>query len=295
MAIDFSGQVAIVTGAGAGIGREIACAMAARGARVLVNDLERERAEAVCATIRANGGRAMSDRTPVGAHDHARTIAAAAINAFGRIDVLCNNAGISRPSPFGEDSDEAIDLVLQTNLLGPYALMRAVWPTMKTQRYGRILNTSSSAAFGSGISGPYAASKAGLIGLTKDAAISGRAHGIIVNAIMPSASTSMLDKHPDAAFRAWMSANMTPAQVAAAVLWLVSCGMSFSGEVFTAGGGRLARVAFIESSGFLATAPTPEAFAAAAEAIMDMNDGRIVSVQKDHQANTARVMPGYPL
>lgn len=295
MSIDFSGQAAIVTGAGAGIGREIALSLAARGARVLVNDLAEASAETVCAAIRAQGGEAFTNTSPVGTHDEARTIAAAALGKFGRIDVLCNNAGISRPAQFGEGSDEDIDLVLATNLTGPYALMRAVWPTMKAQGYGRILNTSSSAAFGSGISGPYAASKAGLIGLTKDAAISGKAHGIVVNAIMPSASTTLLDKHPDAAFRAWMAAHMPTEYVAAAALWLVSRGIAFNGEVFTAGGGRVSRVAFIESAGVVATSPTADAFAAAAAKIADMAEGRIVSAQSDHQANIARVLPGYPL
>lgn len=237
----------------------------------------------------------MADTTLVETHESARKIAAAALDAFGRVDVLCNNAGISRPALFGEGSDSDIDLVLATNLLGPYALMRAVWPPMKAQGYGRILNTSSSAAFGSGVSGPYAASKAGLIGLTKDAAISGKPLGIVINTIMPSASTMLLDKHPDAAFRAWMAANMPPEHVAAAALWLVSREMPFSGEVFTAGGGRVSRVAFIESEGVVAAEPAPEFYLAAADAIAEMRDGRIVSVQSDHQANMGRVLPGYPL
>src|SRR3546814_17583442 len=97
-----------------------------------------------------------------------------ATDRFGRVDILINNAGISRPAPFGEDSDADIERVFSVNLFGPYALMRAVWPGMMTRGYGRILNTSSGAALGSGISGAYAPSKSGIIGLTKDAAISGR-------------------------------------------------------------------------------------------------------------------------
>jgi NAD(P)-dependent dehydrogenase (short-subunit alcohol dehydrogenase family) len=293
--IDYSGQAAIVTGAGAGIGRAIARGLAARGAQVLVNDPADGLAEAVVAEIKGAGGDAVADTTRVGAHESARAIANHALDAFGRIDVLMNNAGITRPRPFGEAPDDEIDLVLSVNLLGPYALMRAVWPTMRAQRYGRILNTSSSAALGSGVSGPYAASKAGLIGLTKDAAIAGAPLGVKINALMPSASTTLLDNHPDAAFRAWFKANMPPESVAAAALWLASREMAYSGEVFTAGGGRVSRMAFIESRGVYDASPTPEAFLAQAETIADFAGGDIVTTQTDHQANTARVMPGYPI
>jgi NAD(P)-dependent dehydrogenase (short-subunit alcohol dehydrogenase family) len=294
--IDFSGQAAIVTGAGSGIGRAIALALAARGARVLVNDPAGDgRAEAVCAEIRSGGGVATAEMSPVGSHESARCIAQAALTAFGRTDILVNNAGISRPAPFGDGADREIDLVLATNLLGPYALMRAVWPAMRSQGHGRILNTSSNAAFGSGVSGPYAASKAGLIGLTKDAAISGRPLGIVINALMPSASTSLLDKHPDATLRAWMAANMPPEHVAAAAVWLVSREMTITGEIFAAGGGHVSRLAFIESKGVTTHSPTPDFYLSQAETIADMRGGRIVSTQFDHQANTARALPGYPL
>lgn len=293
--ISFSGQAAIITGAGSGIGRSIAIGLAARGAQVLVNDPAPGLANAVVAEITSVGGNAIADTTRVGTHDGARAIAQRALDAYGRVDVLMNNAGITRPRPFGDAPDEEIDLVLSVNLLGPYALMRAVWPTMRAQGYGRILNTSSSAALGSGVSGPYSASKAGLIGLTKDAAIAGATLGIKINALMPSASTTLLDNHPDAAFRDWFKTNMPPESVAAAALWLASREMAYSGEVFTAGGGRVSRVAFIESRGVLEASPTPEAYLAQAEAIADFRDGDIISTQTDHQANTARVMPGYPV
>ncbi len=293
--ISFSGQATIVTGAGSGIGRAIALGLAARGARVLVNDPAEGLADAVVAEIKRAGGNAVADTTRVGTHLGARAIADHAIAAFGRIDVLMNNAGVTRPRAFGEAPDDEIDLVLAVNLLGPYALMRAVWPTMRAQGYGRILNTSSSAALGSGVSGPYAASKAGLIGLTKDAAIAGAPLGIRINALMPSASTTLLDNHPDAAFREWFRANMPPESVAAAALWLASREMAHTGEIFTAGGGRVSRMAFIESRGVRVASPTPEMFLTQAQAIVDFANGDIVLTQADHQANTARVMPGYPL
>lgn len=292
--ISFAGQVAAVTGAGAGIGRAIALALAAHGARVLINDPAPDgRAEALAREIGARD--AIADITPVGTHEAGRAIVRRTLEAFGRIDVLVNNAGIARPGPFGEGADGDIDDVLAVNLLGPYALMRAAWPAMRAQNYGRILNTSSSAAFGSGVSGPYAVSKAGLIGLTKDAALSGAAYGIKINALMPSASTILIDKHPDAAFREWFKENMPPESVAAAALWLASREMDYSGEIFTAGGGRVSRVAFIESRGVCDRSPTPDAYLSAAARIADLSGGDIVSTQTDHQANTARDLPGYPL
>jgi NAD(P)-dependent dehydrogenase (short-subunit alcohol dehydrogenase family) len=210
MEVRLDGQAAIVTGAGAGIGRATALLLAERGARVLVNDADAGRAEAVAAEIRSGGGEAIGEGSAGGSRDAARRIVERALASFGRLDILVNNAGISRPAPFGADSDEDIDLVLDVNLRGPYALMRAAWPAMREQKYGRILNTASSAALGSGISGAYAPTKAGIIGLTKEAAQSGRAFGIKVNAILPPAHTELLDKHPDPDFRAWMRDNFDP-------------------------------------------------------------------------------------
>lgn len=130
--IQFQGQSAIVTGAGAGIGRETALLLAARGAQVLVNDPAPGAAQVVADEIAAAGGTAIVETTPVGP-DGAAAIAGAALAAFGKIDILINNAGISRPAPFGEDSDADIAAVFAVNLLGPYALMRAVWPGMKAR------------------------------------------------------------------------------------------------------------------------------------------------------------------
>src|SRR3546814_18778338 len=116
-----------------------------------------------------------------------------ATDRFGRVDILINNAGISRPAPFGEDSDADIERVVSVNLFGPYALMRAVWPGMMTRGYGRILNTSSGAALGAGSSGGYAPSNSGIIGLTTHAALSGSQHGTHNKAIRPPAPPPLPD------------------------------------------------------------------------------------------------------
>lgn len=293
--IDFTGQAAIVTGAGSGIGEATARLLARRGAAVLVNDPAGELAEAVAARIRGDGGQAQAETTAVGGHDAARAIAQAALDAFGRIDILVNNAGIARPGAFGVVADEDIDLVLAVNLLGPFALMRAVWPAMRDQGYGRIVNTSSSAALGSGISGPYSASKAGLIGLTKDSAISGEPLGIRINAIMPSAYTRLIDNHPDPAFRAWMAANLPAERVAAVTAWLVSREVGVTGEVFAAGGGLVSRITFLESPGVLDRQLSPEIVRARFGEVCDMAHGKVLSRQEDHQAAYAEAFAGGPV
>ena len=289
--IRLDGQVAIVTGAGAGIGCATARLLAERGALVVVNDADSQRADQVAHEIRQAGGSAVGQHRPVGTVEAAREIVAAALASFGRVDILVNNAGISRPAPFGKDSDEDIDLVLRVNLRGPYALMREVWPIMRERGYGRILNTASSAALGSGMSGAYAASKAGIIGLTKEAALSGRVHGIQVNAILPSAHTELLDKHPDPAFRGWMRENFDARQVAAASLFLVSPANPCTAELFFVGGGHVSRATFLESTGVLDRHLTPEAVAANLDRIMNLEGAAPLVTQADHGEIYARLFP----
>jgi len=297
--IDFAGQAAIVTGAGSGIGRATALLLAARGAKVLVNDCGRDEqgipvGDAVVREIAAAGGEALSNLAPVGTHQTARAIAAAALAAFGRIDILVNNAGIAHPGAFGAISDDELDRVMSINLTGPFALMRAVWPTMRSQGYGRIVNLSSSAAFGSGISGPYAVSKAGLIGLTKDGGIAGKACGILVNAVMPQAYTPLLDNHPDPAFRDWMRDRFPPEQVATVIAFLASRDMRANGEIYAAGGGRVARIAFAEAEGHFDPALTPEEVGDRLDPISDLSRAKPVVSQADHEALQDKFFPGRP-
>lgn len=279
--IHFGGQCAIVTGAGAGIGRETALVLAARGAKVLVNDPAPGLARAVVEEIVAAGGDAAAETTPVGSVDAAKQIVRSANDRFGQVDILINNAGISRPAPFGEDSDADIERVFSVNLLGPYSLMRAVWPGMMARRYGRILNTSSGAAFGSGISGAYAPSKSGIIGLTKDAAVSGKPHGIYINAIMPTAHTALLQNHPDTDFRQWIEVNFPTSLVAATSAFLTSDQCAVTGEVFSTGGGLVQRMTFYETIGMLDKHLTPEAVRDNIDRICATDGGTVIAQQSD--------------
>jgi len=269
MTIDFSGRVAIVTGAGRGMGREMALALARRGASVLVNDYGGapttidpgtiDVAEAVAEEIRAMGGKAVANGDSVGTGASAQAIVDAAVKAFGRLDILVNNAGGAILGEIDAFSDDEIEGVLRTNFIGPYMLMRRAWPIMREQRYGRILNIMSSAILGIGTLGPYSSGKAGLIGLTAEAAIEGVPLGIKVNGLFPAGFTRLAA--PDGAVRDWMETHFKPWQVAEAVAFLVSETMPATGEIFHAGAGRVSRSVFKNGAGYHHPALTAERLA----------------------------------
>ncbi|MGD9979082.1 MAG: SDR family NAD(P)-dependent oxidoreductase [Hyphomonadaceae bacterium] len=299
--IRFDGQVAIVTGAGGGMGRAYALGLAARGARVVVNDYGGDMfgrepgkaplAEVVAAEIQSAGGAAIASDMAIGDADAARAIAAASLTAFGRIDILINNAGISASGAIGAVSDERVENAYRTNLIGPHHLIRAVWPGMLAQRYGRILNIASNAALGMGNTSAYAASKAGLIGLTFDAAKEGAAFGIQANALMPSAYSRMIDAVPDRLFVEWMREQLPPGRVAAVALYLVSNASRATGNLFSTGGGRIARVAWCEAEGVLDTSITPERAHELIDRASDMSSAQLVDSQQSEIELYMRAFP----
>ena len=201
MAISFAGRVAIVTGAGGGIGRTHALEIARRGGKVVVNDYGgdcygrgggTELADGVVAEIRAAGGTAVASYESVATTEGANAIVASAIEAFGRLDVVINNAGIIRNARIEHMSDEDWDDVLATHLTGSFKVTRAAWPHMRAQGYGRLVYTcSSTAMFGIALMANYAAAKGGIMGLVHAAAHEGTRDGILANAIMPNAATRM--------------------------------------------------------------------------------------------------------
>lgn len=199
--ISFAGRVAIVTGAGGGIGRTYALEIARRGGCVLVNDLGGDvaglggsgsMAEQVVEEIRQAGGTAHANHDTVATTAGCEAIVADAVAVFGKLDILINNAGIMRNHTLETTSDEDWDAVIATHLTGSFKLTRAVWPHMRAQGYGRIVYTASSAGlFGNPMVGGYGAAKAGIAGLMHTASLEGEPHGILCNAIMPNAISRM--------------------------------------------------------------------------------------------------------
>ncbi|WP_088280977.1 SDR family NAD(P)-dependent oxidoreductase [Ideonella sp. A 288] len=192
MALDFTDRVAIVTGAGGGLGRQHALALAARGARVLVNDLGN--AQAVADEIVAAGGQALAHGASVTDPAAVQAMVAQAVQAWGRVDILVNNAGILRDKSFGKLPLEDFRLVVDVHLMGAVHCTQAVWPHMVNQRYGRIvMTTSSSGLFGNFGQSNYGAAKMALVGLMQTLSLEGAKHDIRVNCLAPTAATRMTE------------------------------------------------------------------------------------------------------
>jgi NAD(P)-dependent dehydrogenase (short-subunit alcohol dehydrogenase family) len=187
-------RVAIVTGAGAGLGRCHALELARQGARVLVNDLDAEQAAAVAARIRAEGGSALPVGGSVTDAAQVATMVQRAMTEWGRIDILVNNAGILRDKSFAKMDLDDFRLVLEVHLMGSVICTQAVWDIMRAQQYGRVvMTTSSSGLYGNFGQSNYGAAKMALVGLMQTLALEGEKYGIRVNCLAPTAATQMTD------------------------------------------------------------------------------------------------------
>ena len=203
MNLDFKGRVAIVTGAGGGLGRQHALALAARGAKVVVNDLGGARdgsggslsaAESVVAEIRAAGGEAMANGASVTDFEAVQAMVQQAIDAWGRVDILVNNAGILRDKSFAKMEIADFRTVVDVHLMGAVHCCKAVWPHMNEQKYGRIfMTTSSSGLYGNFGQSNYGAAKLALVGLMQTLALEGAKNNIHVNSLAPTAATRMTE------------------------------------------------------------------------------------------------------
>jgi len=186
-------RVAIVTGAGAGLGRAHAHFLARQGARVVVNDLAQEVADAVAAEITAAGGEALAIATSVTDEAGVVAMVARTMERWGRVDILVNNAGILRDKSFGKMTLDDFRLVLEVHLMGSVICTKAVWDIMRGQRFGRVvMTTSSSGLYGNFGQSNYGAAKMALVGLMQTLALEGERHGIRVNCLAPTAATQMM-------------------------------------------------------------------------------------------------------
>ena len=239
------GRVAIITGAGGGLGREHAIFLAHRGARVVVNDLAYDAAEAVATEIAASGGKAIAFAASVTDEVGIASMVSRTLTEWGRVDILVNNAGILRDKSFAKMSLADFRLVIEVHLMGAVICTKAVWEQMRAQQHGRIvMTTSSSGLFGNFGQSNYGAAKMALVGLMQTLAIEGEKYGIRVNCLAPSAATQMT--------RSILPAEslqlLAPALVSPALLALVSDDAP-TRAIVCAGGGHFARASVTLSQG----------------------------------------------
>lgn len=244
--VRFDGRVAIVTGAGRGLGREHALLLGARGAQVVVNDVSATHAEATAADIVAAGGQAVADTHSVADPDGADAIVRTALGAFGALHIVLNNAGQGGPTGTIEQTTDAqVQMIVSTHLIGSFNVTRAAWPILREQSFGRVLLTASGSALGAAGMPAYSMAKAGLYGLTRALAVEGAPIGITANALLPIGYTRSAALNPHEDTRRWMEEHFPPHLCSPAACWLVHDDVPCSGELITTGAGRVARVATV--------------------------------------------------
>jgi NAD(P)-dependent dehydrogenase (short-subunit alcohol dehydrogenase family) len=272
----FDGRVAVITGAGRGLGRAYAMLLASRGAQVVVNDLgseiagggrSREPAETTAAEIVAAGGEAVANFGDVADDDDAGAMVQLAIDAFGRLDIVINNAGVDTVGSFDTLTRDSFDALLRVHVGGSFAVTKAAWPHLVQQGYGRVLMTGSAGALGIEDMAHYCTAKAAIFGLTRALSLEGGPLGITVNTIMPGAATRMMYASVEEAEAGRTNtqlpsreqlAMMPPELVAPVVGWLVHERCNVTGEFFQSAGGGVNRVFFGLTSGFADPALTVE-------------------------------------
>ena len=278
MTLDYTGKVVIVTGAGGGLGRCHALEFARRGAKVVVNDLggsvdgsggSSEAADKVVEEIKAAGGEAMSNGSSVTDDAGVANMVSETMDAYGRIDVLVNNAGVLRDKSFAKMEIADFDFVVDVHLFGTMKPTKAVWPIMKEQGYGRILVTSSSSGlYGNFGQSNYGAAKLGVVGFINTLKLEGQKDNIHVNALAPVAWTRMTSNlmPPE------MEDALAPEQVTPAVVFMCS-EQAPTGKIICAGAGAYAAAQIVETRGlYLGTAPTAEDVADNWEQISKLDD-----------------------
>ncbi len=289
----FDDRVAIITGAGRGLGKEYALLLAARGARLVVTSREASSgegsnissAEMVAREIRDAGGEAVAVTSDVATPEGGESIVRTALDTYGRLDIVVNNAGVTRDDPFANITLDSFQAMIDMHLKGAFNVIRPAWATMREQGYGRVINTSSSAGvWGVALKAHYGAAKTGLLGLTRVLALEGAEYNIKVNVIMPTGATRMLAeslanaqqeaealeaRHEEAPAGSVSAAllkelspmimsRFNPALVAPVVAFLAHEACPVSGEFYTLGGGQVSRVFIGMTKGYFNPMLSPE-------------------------------------
>jgi len=266
MALRFDGKVVIVTGAGRGLGRAYALDFATRGAKVVVNDLDQKVNDATVADIKAAGGEAVANYDSVTDGDK---IVQTAIDTFGRIDVVVNNAGILRDAGFTKMTDQQWDIIQAVHLKGAYKVTRAAWPYMKKQKYGRVIFVASAAGlYGNFGQANYSAAKLGLVGFCNTLAIEGKKNNIYCNTIAPLAASRMTEK----LMPPQMLEQLKPEFVTPLVEYLCHESSTKTGGVYETGAGWISKVRFQQSKGAVMKAMTPEAVGEVMKQVEDFSE-----------------------
>ena len=282
-ALGFDGKVAIITGSGGGLGRQHALMMAARGALVVVNDLggavdgtgsDKGAAERGVDEIREAGGEAVADTNSVSTAEGGQAIVQTALDAFGRVDIVVNNAGILRDKSFHNMTPELWSPVVDVHLNGAYFVTAAAWPHMREQNYGRVISTASGAGlFGNFGQANYGAAKMALVGFTRVLAVEGASKNIKANVIAPVAKTRMTED-----LLGPLGDKLEPRYVSPVVTYLAHESCEPTGRVFSVAGGRVAEIFIGEGPGYTDPDLSPESIAANWDAVTNQ-DGYEVPTQ----------------
>lgn len=280
--IRFDGRAIVITGAGRGMGREHALLLASRGASVVVADNgsavdgaspSESPAQSVVEEIVAAGGIAVACTADLSKEEGSEAAVQASLDAFGRIDGLLHNASNS-PDAFPPDqvATDQLELVQRINVLAAFWLTRAAWGHMREKKFGRIVYVSSHSIYGTLGLAPYSSAKSAFIGLTRSYALEGRSDNILCNMLLPSAYTRMLEKLPPSAYRDWTVDTLKPSKVSPGAAFLVSEACPYSGEMFSIGGGRIARVQICETEGVVGLDESIEGAKDAFEIVMGQHE-----------------------
>jgi len=300
MTINFDNKVAIVTGAGGGLGRSHALQLAERGAKVVVNDLggnvdgtggSSEAADKVVEEIKAAGGEAISNGSSVTDKSGVNKLVEDTMSAFGRIDILINNAGVLRDKSFAKVTLDDFEFVVDVHLMGSVYCTKAVWPIMVEQNYGRIVMTSSSSGiFGNFGQSNYGAAKMGVVGLMNTLKIEGKKYNIKVNSLVPVAATRMTENlgMPDAVFE-----SLKPETVSPAVIFMSSENAP-DGAMISAGAGVFAKAEIVHSEGIALKGDNLNADMLADKwsEVADMQNGKALLSGAEHTAHIFKKLSG---